>query len=1139
LTPLTGDFELTLSDSIHFVSYGFNGTSDAPLIVLDFFGHREAVDPSGTFLSGYNSGITPLSPVLQIDQPTASVMCVPELGDHSYQIEEFEVPLDGDYTFRFAGSSDEESPLEDSLLVVYDTFDPNNPDQGILGCNDDRSGEAWSSSRSWLYGAAASELTVHLEAASRYFLVTTTHDAVDQVEWDNSSSENYTWSYSEVEFSLEVWGPAGATFVYGEDLYLPTDEVTIDCESPSTIKLDVPVDAVVEVEILNCDEVIIDQNAGIEWFQEPSEDLLSAGTTHFRAQVRSMIDGDPFLEILLRQSGITAESILIIRGHSPVPDPEGQFLETERFIFPARNPDMARGNCLEVGSFPVSAIDFQPTMDGEYTFRVSDVLPFGTVMEDTVIAVYENYNPALDSSPHFACNDDRNGYEYSEQSGAMFSSRWSEVTAELVQDVRYTVVVSSYYSRTVAQWNDEELTNPIDVDVEIWGPANSVLNNMGNNITHLESRTVDCNQQGDLTWRVPTFTQMNVRVINCSARSNFDSVDAIDIHWDHIDEVDQFVNGDYVVWVDGTENFSSERDYFFEGIFGELQLKIEGIGEIEDPPGDLLTTQIQNIRRFDPPEIIGNCQQEGDTFLHAARRFSVDTAGLYTFRVSGVTGSRTPLRDTVLGIYEAFTPDGGGIVLGCNDDRDDNALESSTGIIYDELYSELEVVLEAGETYWLVVTPYGNMSAEEWNSLDYEGLVWDEDGVTVSTEMWGPLAATVTNYADFELPPPPTAPNAPLNLSAEVSNSNDVQISWDASDDGGNPIQEFILRWSESGEFIEEFRVDDTGLFLEELEAGNYQISVVARNLVGQSEATTIEFEVYEREEADTISWMDTHLKAFQQGRIYTDRVWALSTSPVSYSISAGALPNGLILDSSTGTISGTPRSTGNYSFEVSAQSVAGTLRHTENGRVRSSGPHLIGGQTPRLSPGTVNVTSDDRIDSASVNLSPLGQGNSSQLMIQAASGPTLYLGGSCILQNSCLLSEQEGQHLISAKYGGSIELTGSGLEPGSELTVFAFSTPKLLGSVVADSGGNYSITVPLIGLPAGQHTLQTIGIGQTGMDVVTNVGFVVSDDLDAGFDSPNSLSHTGSNTSTIFIYATFFVASGWALRLSSRRRRN
>lgn len=74
-----------------------------------------------------------------------------------------------------------------------------------------------------------------------------------------------------------------------------------------------------------------------------------------------------------------------------------------------------------------------------------------------------------------------------------------------------------------------------------------------------------------------------------------------------------------------------------------------------------------------------------------------------------------------------------------------------------------------------------------------------------------------------------------------------------------------------------------------------------------------------------------TSLPAATAGVVYSQTLTASGTTPITWSLTGGALPPGLSLVSSTGVISGTPSSTGIFSFGVQAQNTAGTSAATFN----------------------------------------------------------------------------------------------------------------------------------------------------------------------------------------------------------------
>jgi PKD repeat protein len=65
-------------------------------------------------------------------------------------------------------------------------------------------------------------------------------------------------------------------------------------------------------------------------------------------------------------------------------------------------------------------------------------------------------------------------------------------------------------------------------------------------------------------------------------------------------------------------------------------------------------------------------------------------------------------------------------------------------------------------------------------------------------------------------------------------------------------------------------------------------------------------------------------LPAATVGTPYSATVTTTGTGPITFTVSSGALPAGLVLDSSTGVVSGTPTSAGSATFTVTATNSAG-----------------------------------------------------------------------------------------------------------------------------------------------------------------------------------------------------------------------
>ena len=101
---------------------------------------------------------------------------------------------------------------------------------------------------------------------------------------------------------------------------------------------------------------------------------------------------------------------------------------------------------------------------------------------------------------------------------------------------------------------------------------------------------------------------------------------------------------------------------------------------------------------------------------------------------------------------------------------------------------------------------------------------------------------------------------------------------------------------------------------------GSYSFTIRATNTWGYAEKTF----------AGTIytapAWTDSTIANMIYGQAYNDAVAASGYPAVTYSISTGALPSGITLNSSTGAITGTSTTAGSYSFTVKAENAAGNV---------------------------------------------------------------------------------------------------------------------------------------------------------------------------------------------------------------------
>ena len=102
--------------------------------------------------------------------------------------------------------------------------------------------------------------------------------------------------------------------------------------------------------------------------------------------------------------------------------------------------------------------------------------------------------------------------------------------------------------------------------------------------------------------------------------------------------------------------------------------------------------------------------------------------------------------------------------------------------------------------------------------------------------------------------------------------------------------------------------------------SGSYSFTIRATNSWGYVEKA-FSGTIYEAP-----AWTDSSIANMVYGQAYSDGVTASGYPAITYSVSAGALPSGITLDSSTGAITGTSSTAGSYSFTVKAENAAGNV---------------------------------------------------------------------------------------------------------------------------------------------------------------------------------------------------------------------
>jgi hypothetical protein len=157
---------------------------------------------------------------------------------HVYTTLNITIDRPGRYTFRSIATDPlgeylgtDTNPIGDSFFALYSNFDPANPDEGVIGCNDDLNN---------LFGYGNDEIVEVLEDGTwveghqpyfsvqlepgAYTLLMTTWRAVSKTEWIAGEAKNeLPWTPGPATLTYELWGPAEAICVENDPVCDPPE----------------------------------------------------------------------------------------------------------------------------------------------------------------------------------------------------------------------------------------------------------------------------------------------------------------------------------------------------------------------------------------------------------------------------------------------------------------------------------------------------------------------------------------------------------------------------------------------------------------------------------------------------------------------------------------------------------------------------------------------------------------------------------------------------------------------------------------------------------------------------------------------------------------------------------------------------
>ena len=223
-------FAFTVDDEAD-IEVAFGGDD----IDIDVYFATPAADPSGSLIVTTSVNMPVVIDDFEVDLGSAGsdidlggfADCHMEAGYHPYQALPIVISNDGDFTFRVIDVTPVDEDLQwgqpyypspDFFLAVYTSFDPENPADNLVDCNDDRDLDNVSfvnGGVDYISDDQAPEFLSPLTAGS-YTLVMTTYRSTSSDDWENgqfstwSGVSDITWTPTPMTALFELWGPTGS-----------------------------------------------------------------------------------------------------------------------------------------------------------------------------------------------------------------------------------------------------------------------------------------------------------------------------------------------------------------------------------------------------------------------------------------------------------------------------------------------------------------------------------------------------------------------------------------------------------------------------------------------------------------------------------------------------------------------------------------------------------------------------------------------------------------------------------------------------------------------------------------------------------------------------------------------------------------
>lgn len=207
-----------------------------------------------------------------------------------------------------------------------------------------------------------------------------------------------------------------------------------------------------------------------------------------------------------------------------------------------------------------------------------------------------------------------------------------------------------------------------------------------------------------------------------------------------------------------------------------------------------------------------------------------------------------------------------------------------------------------------------------------------------------PAETVARSFRVLDAPTAPTNAGMPI-VSGTVAEGETVTASEGTWTDGGSPITGTSYQWVSTvgGTSTPITGETSQNCYLVKSPGSKLTVIVTKTNGIGSTSASSAALDGFTCSQPAAPAWPAQALGDLRVGTAVTTTFQATGVTAPSYSVAAGALPDGLTLNTTTGVVSGTPATAGPYTFTLRATNPSGTADLVVSGVVNASPGPITG----------------------------------------------------------------------------------------------------------------------------------------------------------------------------------------------------